>query len=65
MDGVLSWLGGPPEVREVRQDGGFAPLTGFVLIDNEIAAIVAGMDSRTLHANISIFLTQTKFGLGG
>jgi hypothetical protein len=64
MDGVLSWLGGPPEVREVRQDAGFAPVTGFLLIDNEIAAIVAGMDSRTLHANVSIFLTQTKFGLG-
>ncbi len=65
MDGILSWLGGPPEVGEVRQDAGFAPTTGFVLNDNEIAAFVAGMDSRTLHANVSIHLTQTKFGLGG
>lgn len=64
VDGVLSWLGGPPEVRQVRQDDGFSPVTGFMLIDNEIAATIAGMELKTLHVNISVSLTQTKFGLG-
>jgi hypothetical protein len=63
-DGVVSWLGGLPALRESRQDAAFTPTTGFVLIENEIAAFVAGMEFRTLHVNIVVFLTQTKFGLG-
>jgi hypothetical protein len=65
VDGVVTWLGGLPALRETRQDAAFTPTTGFVIIENEIAAFVTGMELRTLHANISIQLTQTKFGLGG
>ncbi|HSH66345.1 MAG TPA: hypothetical protein VLB84_11250, partial [Bacteroidia bacterium] len=64
VDGIVSWLGGLPALRESRQDAAFTPTTGFVLIENEIAAFVAGMEFRTLHVNIVVFLTQTKFGLG-
>jgi hypothetical protein len=64
VDGVVTWLGGLPALRETRQDAAFTPTTGFVIYENEVAAFVTGMDTRTLHANISIQLTQTKFGLG-
>lgn len=64
VDGIVSWLGGLPALKESRQDASFTPTTGFVLIENEVAAFVTGMEFRTLHVNIVVFLTQTKFGLG-
>ena len=63
--GVVTWLGGLPVLREVRQDASFTPSTGFVINSNEILGFVGGMTDRTLHANIVITLTQTKFALPG
>ena len=62
-NGSLAWLGGLPVLREVRQDASFTPSTGFVISANEIIGFVGGMSDRTLHANIAITLSQTKFGI--
>jgi hypothetical protein len=61
--GALSWLGGAPTLREVRQDAGFTPTLGFILGGGEIVAFVNAMANRSLHASVTVYITQTKFGL--
>ncbi|MGE0638498.1 MAG: hypothetical protein AB7P01_18805 [Bacteroidia bacterium] len=61
--GTLSWLGGAPTLREVRQDAGFSPSLGFLMGGGEITAFVIGMANRSLHASVTVYITQTKFGL--
>lgn len=62
-NGVLSWLGGSPTLREVRQDAGFSPSLGFLIGGGEITAFINGMAERTLHASVTVYITQTKFAL--
>lgn len=61
--GTLSWLGGAPTLREVRQDAGFSPSLGFLIGGGEITAFVEGMAERSLHVSVTVYITQTKFGL--
>lgn len=63
VNGVASWLGGAPTLREVRQDAGFSPSVGFVMGGSEVDPFVIGMANRNLHASITMYITQTKFNL--
>jgi hypothetical protein len=65
VNGVVTWLGGLPVLREVRQDLDFSPSTGFMISGIEVLGFVGGLTNRSLHANIAITFTQTKFGLAG
>lgn len=65
VNGVVTWLGGLPVLREARQDLGFSPATGFIISGFEVLGFVGGLSNRSLHANIAVTFTQTKFGLAG
>lgn len=59
----LSWVGGSPVLRNARQNAGFFPTLGFVIGGNEVIPFVYGMKDRSLHASITVYITQTKFDL--
>lgn len=63
VSGTVSFLGGAPTLRELRQDAGFSPTVGFVVGGNEIVPFVVGMANRSLHAHVTVYITQTKFNL--
>ncbi|MBS1635355.1 MAG: hypothetical protein JST26_05485 [Bacteroidetes bacterium] len=61
--GNATWIGGDPTLRDTRQDPGFFPTIQFLPNGDEIVIAVDGMIERSLHAMVTIFITQTKFAL--
>ena len=62
--GVLSWVGAQPTLRGAHEDAGFFPTISFALNGAEVRIQVDGMVNRSLHANVTVQLSQTKFSLG-
>lgn len=63
VNGSISWVGGAPSVREIRQDAGLSPSVSISASGNEIIPIVIAIPNKNLHANITAYITQTKFNL--
>jgi len=61
--GVISWVGGAPSAREIRQDAGLSPSVSFGTSGNELIPIVIAIANKNLHVNITGYITQTKFSL--
>lgn len=61
--GVISWVGGAPSAREIRQDAGLSPSVSFGTSGNELIPIVIAIANKNLHVNITAYITQTKFNL--
>ena len=61
--GVISWVGGAPTAREIRQDAGLSPSVSFGTSGNELIPIVIAIANKNLHVNITGYITQTKFSL--
>lgn len=61
--GVISWVGGAPSAREIRQDAGLSPSVSFGTSGNELIPIVIAIANKNLHVNITSYITQTKFNL--
>lgn len=61
--GVLSFVGGAPSVREIRQDLGLSPTVFISGGGDELIPIVIAIANKNLHVNITAYITQTKFNL--
>lgn len=61
--GSVTWVGGDPSLRDSRQDPGFFPTLQFSQNLDEVLISVDGMPDRSLHAMVTLSITQTKFAL--
>lgn len=61
--GNCDWVGGEPTLKEVRQDSYFFPSIQFIPNGDEITVAVDGMVERSLHAMVTLSISQTKFSL--
>lgn len=61
--GVATWVGKEPHFGQVHQDEGFDPGYGISIKEREVLLYVKSMPERVLHANATVFVTQTKFSL--
>lgn len=60
-DGSVGWIGSAPVAKEVQQDPGFSPASGFNFTATEVVPYVNGITERNLHVSATVYITQTKF----
>lgn len=63
QEGPVHWVGAPPIPKDIHQDPGFNPVSGFSFTSDEIVPFVNGISERSLHVNATVYITQTKYGL--
>jgi len=61
--GIVTWIGDPPSVRDIRQDPGFAPVAGFTVGGESVTLYIVSLSERILHCSATVYITQTKFSL--
>ncbi len=62
-NGSCTWVGGEPTLKNARQDTGFFPSLQFIANGDEVTIAVDGMIERSLHAMVTVNISQTKFSL--
>lgn len=61
--GIVTWIGDPPSLRDIRQDAGFAPVAGFTVGGESVTLYIVSLSERILHCSATVYITQTKFSL--